>query len=188
MAYPKGKIPSNVSENTAALEAATQYADYLSSLGARVQWVRGMQTYSARDDWYMARADVAVASPDGEIHQFGADCICPTGDFKRVFWANAEDFGRLYRIALWASAAKAAITPLLLKAFPKYHVTLGQELSVLAVYRNGLLMHSRYAPRRLKGFIEGFRAAYELTAPHPDTAQTNPEGSAPTDPPLVQPE
>ena len=183
MDYPIGQIPQAASENKKALEVATAYARHLESIGAKVHWVRGMQTYYLPEAAYIARADVCVAGPDGILQQFGAAQLFHEHEQPtHITYPPAASVGRLYRIGLWSNAAKAAITPLLAQAFPKYHVTLGQELSVLAVYRNGLLMHSRYTPRRLKGFIEGFRAAYELTAPHPDT-DPSPRSAEPAETP-----
>lgn len=190
MTYAKGPIPPNISENAAALDAAKKCADHLSSLGAKVQWIRGMQAYSPLDDRYIARVDVAVASPDGEVYQFVTDYADSSSDFKNPVFADVNEFGRLYRIALWTSAVKSALVPAIASAFPKYKVHINSEIGVDFAYRDGELIDHNRIPRRMKGFIAGFLAAWEVTAPRPDTAKTSPsepQTHPQPDPPEPQP-
>jgi hypothetical protein len=189
MDYPTGQLPQAASENKRALEAAMAYASHLESMGAKVQWVRGMQMFYLPEAAYIARADVCVAGHDGILHQFGADQLFHDTEHQAFLdFPPADSVGRLYRIAMWTSAVKAALEPALAAAFPRYQVHLDSELSVGFAYRDGKLIDHKRVPRRMRGFIAGFLVAWEVTAPHPDTAQTNPEESAQNSPSTAPPE
>lgn len=176
MDYPIGQLPQAGSENKKALEAATTYARHLESMGATVQWVRGMQMFYLPEAAFIARADVCVAGPDGILQQFGADQLFQEPETQAFMdFPHADSVGRLYRIALWTSAVKAALEPALSAAFPRYQVHLDSGLNVGFAYRNAEWIDHKRVPRRMRGFIAGFLAAWEITAPHPDTAQPPPE-------------
>lgn len=181
MAYQRGVIPPGIDKNKLALDAAEGWAEYLESLGAEVEWVRGMSTYSLPNDWYIARGDVSVICPDGTKVQFGADSVSLTADFLNAVFPDPEDFGHLYREKLWENAVRAALEPALGLAFPRYHVRLDSSFEVALLYRDGEWLDHSKTPRRLRGFIAGFLAAWEVTAPRPDKEDhsAEPAGTSP---------
>lgn len=78
-----------------------------------------------------------------------------------------------------------------------------QSYTYLGTYDGTRFSASRHKTLKIKAFMDGFIAASDSlltigygnlikikvpTAPHPDTAQTTPEESAPTGPPPAQPE
>lgn len=188
MDYRHGYIPMGAQACDKALEAAIGYADHLSAAGATILWVRGIQRYDPYTDFHIARADVQVAGTDGIPLQFGCDSFSDDPTFPHAFFDTADRVVRLYRIHFWANAVRAALVPLLIAEFPRWDVHISPELTVTAASRDGDFVEVSKIPRKMRGFIAGFVAAWKLTAPHPDTAQTSPGGSAPTAPPPAQPE